>query len=80
MWKKLLDFEKRAIRATGELQEQLRCPVSFHPGRDASAPAEILRLYQEAGGNSEKAIMSHIDRKILCENLFLYSSRIGLAN
>jgi len=38
--------------------------VSFHPGRNASAPTEIMRLYQEAGGDSSKAIMSHIDRKI----------------
>ncbi|XP_020289158.1 phosphotriesterase-related protein [Pseudomyrmex gracilis] len=67
------DFEKRAIRATGELQEQLRCPVSFHPGRDASAPAEILRLYQEAGGNSEKAIMSHIDRTLNEEQLLEFA-------
>lgn len=58
------DFEKRAIRATGEVQRQLRCPVSFHPGRDKEAPAEIMRLYQEAGGNARKAVMSHIERKI----------------
>jgi len=58
------DFEKRAICATGELQAQLDCSVSFHPGRSASAPMEIMRLYQEAGGDSSKAIMSHIDRKI----------------
>lgn len=59
------DFEKRAIRATGELQAQLRCSVSFHPGRDASAPAEIMRIYQEAGGNPTRAIMSHIDRTLI---------------
>jgi len=38
--------------------------VSFHPGRNASAPAEIMRIYQEAGGDPTKAIMSHIDREI----------------
>lgn len=59
------DFEKRAICATGELQAQLHCPVSFHPGRNASAPAEIMRIYQEAGGDSTKAIMSHIDRTLI---------------
>ncbi|EZA62026.1 hypothetical protein DMN91_008164 [Ooceraea biroi] len=58
------DFEKRAICATGELQAQLGCPVSFHPGRNESAPMEIMRIYQEAGGDSSKAIMSHIDRTL----------------
>ncbi|XP_054015243.1 phosphotriesterase-related protein [Hylaeus anthracinus] len=56
------DFEKRAILATGELQAQLKCPVTFHPGRDPAAPFEIMRLYQEAGGDSRKAILSHLDR------------------
>lgn len=59
------DFEKRAISATGELQAQLHCSVSFHPGRNASAPIEIMRLYQEAGGDPSRAIMSHIDRTLL---------------
>ncbi|CAL1675577.1 unnamed protein product [Lasius platythorax] len=58
-------FEKRAICATGELQAQLRCSVSFHPGRDASAPTEIMRIYQEAGGDPTRAIMSHIDRTLI---------------
>lgn len=59
-----LDFEKRSIRATAEAQAQLRCPVSFHPGRDPSIPAEIIRIYEEAGGDSRKAIMSHLDRTV----------------
>lgn len=60
----VIDFEKRAICATGELQAQLRSSVSFHPGRNAAAPGEIMRIYQEAGGDATKAIMSHIDREI----------------
>lgn len=58
------DFERRAILATGELQAQLKCPVSFHPGRNSEAPFEIMRLYQEAGGDAQKAILSHLDRTI----------------
>lgn len=57
------DFEKKTIRATGEVQAQLGCPVSFHPGRNPKAPFEIIRLYLEAGGAADKAIMSHLDRK-----------------
>ncbi|XP_076753085.1 phosphotriesterase-related protein [Xylocopa sonorina] len=57
-------FEKRAIQATAQVQEQLKCPVSFHPGRDPAAPSEIMRIYQEAGGNARKAILSHLDRTL----------------
>ena len=55
-------FEKRAIQATAEVQQQLKCPVSFHPGRNTAAPSEIMRIYQEAGGDARKAILSHLDR------------------
>ncbi|XP_076638671.1 phosphotriesterase-related protein [Colletes latitarsis] len=65
------DFEKRSILATGELQEQLKCPVTFHPGRHHEAPSEIMRLYQEAGGDSRKAILSHLDRTLLDEQKLL---------
>ncbi|XP_014472895.1 PREDICTED: phosphotriesterase-related protein [Dinoponera quadriceps] len=60
----IADFEKRAIRATAEVQEQLHCSVSFHPGRDKAAPSEIMRLYQEAGGDARRAIMSHVERTL----------------
>ncbi|XP_034183370.1 phosphotriesterase-related protein [Osmia lignaria lignaria] len=65
------EFEKRAIEATGELEAQLKCPVSFHPGRNCAAPYEIMRLYQEAGGDGSKAILSHLDRTIHDEQQLL---------
>lgn len=66
-------FEKRAIQATGEVQQQLKCPVSFHPGRNAAAPSEIMRIYQEAGGDARKAILSHLDRT--CNHMLLNDTR-----
>lgn len=64
-------FEKRAIQATGEAQTQLRCPISFHPGRDPAAPLEIIRIYAEAGGDSRKAVLSHLDRTLTNNNALL---------
>lgn len=58
-----LDFEKRAIVATAHVQTDLNCPVSFHPGRTTEAPFEIIRIFQEAGGDAKKADMSHLDSK-----------------
>lgn len=64
-----LDFERKAISAAGEVQAQLRCGVSFHPHRDPEAPFEILRVYTEAGGQVDKAVMSHLDREITNNDL-----------
>ncbi|PSN56987.1 Phosphotriesterase-related protein [Blattella germanica] len=73
----LHEFEKRAIIATGEVQAQLGCPVSFHPGRHPEAPFEIIRLYQEAGGDARKAVMSHLDRTLIKPEDVLEFSNLG---
>lgn len=71
------NFEKKAIQATGEVQAELKCPVSFHPGRNPSAPFEIMRIYSEAGGDPRKAIVSHLDRKIgVIDGLLIYQDSI----
>lgn len=57
--------EKVAIQATASVQSELRCPVNIHPGRDHKAPFEIVRVYQEAGGDVNKLVMAHLDRTIL---------------
>jgi len=67
------DFEKHCIMATGEIQDVLKCGVSFHPGRDAKAPFEIMRLYLEAGGNANKCIMSHLDRTLDIDEVLEFS-------
>lgn len=71
------DFERKAIRATGELQESIGCGVSFHPHRNPEAPFEIIRLYLEAGGKADKAVMSHLDRTLLETDKLLEFSELG---
>ncbi|GAB0088381.1 Phosphotriesterase-related protein [Sergentomyia squamirostris] len=73
----LHDFEKKAIKATGEIQEVIGCGVSFHPGPNEEAPFEIIRLYLEAGGKASKCIMSHLDRTILCDDKLLEFAALG---
>ena len=58
------EFEKRSIVAAAEVQSQLKCGVTFHPGRDSpNSPFEIMRIYLEAGGDAKKCVMSHLDRE-----------------
>ncbi|XP_067206572.1 phosphotriesterase-related protein-like [Linepithema humile] len=65
------EFEKRSIRATGEIQAQLHCPVNLNPGIEEDALREVIRLYQEAGGDSRKAAISNIDRTLWYEDKFM---------
>ena len=37
-------------------------PISIHPGRDRSAPFEILEILVEAGADSARVVMGHIER------------------
>ncbi|KAF2363337.1 Phosphotriesterase [Trinorchestia longiramus] len=60
----ITDFERRSISAAGMAQEQTGAPVMFHPGRHHDAPAEIFRIYSEAGGDIKHAVMGHLDRTI----------------
>lgn len=55
------DFEKRVLKASGQVHEELKIPVIIHPGRDVKAPFEVMRLYQEAGGKADKTVMSHLE-------------------
>ncbi|XP_056019763.1 phosphotriesterase-related protein-like isoform X2 [Ostrea edulis] len=54
--------EKIAIQASASVQSELQCPVMIHPGRNSKAPFEIVRIYQEAGGDVDKLVMAHLDR------------------
>ncbi|XP_034831395.1 phosphotriesterase-related protein [Maniola hyperantus] len=73
----LRDFERKAISAAGELQAQIGCGVSFHPHREPEAPFEIIRVYAEAGGKVNKAVMSHLDRTLLDPAKLLEFSELG---
>lgn len=58
----IFPFEKKSLAASAVVQQETGCPVILHPGRDKEAPAEIIRVFQEAGGKVEKTVMSHLDR------------------
>lgn len=73
----ITNFERRAIQATAEVQSDLKCGVSFHPGRDHRAPFEILRIYLEAGGDAKKCVMSHLDRTLLDDEKLVSFSDLG---
>ena len=60
------DNERKVLQAGAYAQKQTGCPVIIHPGRHHEAPAEIIRVLGEAGGNIGKTVMSHLDRECTC--------------
>jgi predicted metal-dependent phosphotriesterase family hydrolase len=56
------DNEKKVLRATAAAQTETGAPVIIHPGRHPTAPAEVIRILQEAGGDISRTVMSHLDR------------------
>ena len=55
------DFEKRSVRAAAEAQIQTQTPVMLHPDENPKAPFEIVRFFQEAGGDAKRSVMAHLD-------------------
>lgn len=73
----ITESEKKVLRASAHAQSQLGCPVIIHPGRNAAAPAEIVRVLQEAGGDISKTVMSHLDRTIFDDGELLEFAKLG---
>lgn len=73
----LTDVEKRSIRAAAISQAQTHTPVMIHPGRNPQSPGEILRIFQEAGGDSTRTTMAHLDRTFLEESDLLEFAKEG---
>ncbi|XP_061111601.1 phosphotriesterase-related protein [Conger conger] len=73
----MTDSEKKVLKATAHAQTELGCPVIIHPGRNPAAPAAVVRILQEAGGDISKTVMSHLDRTIFDEGELLEFAKMG---
>lgn len=73
----ITESEKKVLRASAHAQTQLGCPVIIHPGRNEAAPAEVIRILQEAGGDISKTVMSHLDRTMFDHGVLLEFAKMG---
>ncbi|XP_077861620.1 LOW QUALITY PROTEIN: phosphotriesterase-related protein-like [Saccoglossus kowalevskii] len=69
--------EKKVLQASAAAQTVTSCPVIIHPGRDQAAPAEIIRILQEAGGDISRTVMSHLDRTFFSNENLLEFAKLG---
>lgn len=73
----MTEVEKRSIRAAAIAQSQTQTPVMIHPGRNPAAPGEILRIFQEEGGDTNHTVMAHLDRTLLKDADLLEFAKYG---
>ncbi len=73
----LTDNERKVLRAAATAQIETGAPMLIHPGRDESAPAEILEVLAEAGANLERVIMGHLDRTVFDDDTTVEIAKSG---
>jgi len=73
----ITEFERRSLRSSGTVQQELGVPVIIHPGRDARCPGEAMRYILEAGGKADHIVMSHLDRTFFDHESILEFAEIG---
>ena len=60
----LRDNERKVLRASARAQRATGAPVLIHPGRDETAPLEIIEVLRDAGGDPGHTVMGHLDRTV----------------
>ena len=60
----LTDNERKVLRASARAQRMTGAPLLIHPGRDETAPLEIIAVLDEAGADLGRTIMGHLDRTV----------------
>lgn len=60
----LMPNERKALRASARAQRITGAPILIHPGRDETAPLEIIEILREAGADLERTIIGHLDRTV----------------
>ncbi|XP_070556110.1 N-acetyltaurine hydrolase-like [Ptychodera flava] len=73
----MTEVEKKVIKSVASAQNQLGCPVIFHPEDFKECPYDIMRIFQEAGGLYEKTVMSHLDYTFFTPEEYLEFAELG---
>lgn len=56
--------EEKVLRAAANAQRQTGAPLMIHPGRNTSAPLEIIAILSKAGADIGRTVICHIDRTL----------------
>ena len=73
----LTDNERKVLRASARAQRATGAPLLVHPGRDETAPLEIIAVLDQAGADLGRTIMGHLDRTVFCRQTLLRIAESG---
>ena len=73
----LADNERKVLRASARAQRMTGAPVLIHPGRDETAPLQIIEVLTEAGANLSRTIMGHLDRTVFLRSTLTQIAKAG---
>lgn len=71
-------FERKVVQACAQIQSETGVAVSFHPGRNAQSPEEIMGVFLEAGGCRTRVIMGHLERTLQTPEELLALAETGV--
>ncbi len=60
----LTDSERKVLKASARAQRMTGAPLLIHPGRDETAPLEVIDILDRAGADLSHTIMGHLDRTV----------------
>lgn len=61
----LTAFERRSLQAGARAQGRTGAAITIHPGRDRTAPDEILDVLETEGADLSRVVIGHMDRTLL---------------
>ena len=69
--------ERKVLRASARAQRMTGAPLLIHPGRDETAPLEIIDVLGEAGADLNRVIVGHLDRTVFLRDTLLRIAESG---
>ncbi|MDE2862688.1 MAG: aryldialkylphosphatase, partial [Chloroflexota bacterium] len=60
----LTDNERKVLRASVGAQQLTGAALLIHPGRNETAPLEIMAVLEDAGADLGRTVMGHLDRTV----------------
>ena len=73
----LEDNERKVLRASAKAQRLTGAPILIHPGRDETAPLEIMEVLAEADADLGRTIIGHLDRTVFLHDTLRQIAEAG---
>ena len=73
----LHDDERKCLRATAQSQQRTGACIFVHPGREETAPLEILDELRAAGADLHRVVLAHLDRTVFNRDMLRKIAETG---